>query len=131
GSSYDLSVYGPNGFVRYYKGSIGASAAVLEVSTSYSNGGHGTIHWRIKNAGAGQPEVTITDAYTGNVVVQFLKNNATFTGQLSLDQFYGWYDLIITVTGDPSFNYRLAGHFETGDDSISDPALGGLVTLKG
>ena len=30
-----------------------------------------------------------------------------------------------------TFNYRLAGHAETGRDSFSDPALGGLVTLKG
>ena len=50
---------------------------------------------------------------------------------MSLDQFYGWYDLIVTVAGDPTFKYRLAGHVETGEDSFSDPALGGLVTLKG
>jgi phospholipase C len=49
---------------------------------------------------------------------------------LSLNQFHGWYDLIVTVTGDPTFKYRLAGHVETGKDSFSDPALGGLVTLK-
>ena len=55
----------------------------------------------------------------------------TFEGELSLDQFYGWYDLIVTVAGDPTFQYRLAGHVETGKDSFSDPALGGLVTLKG
>jgi phospholipase C len=30
-SSYDLSVYGPNGFVRYFKGSIGSGAAALDV----------------------------------------------------------------------------------------------------
>jgi phospholipase C len=50
---------------------------------------------------------------------------------LSLRQFYGWYDLIVAVAGDPTFNYRLAGHVETGKDSFSHPALGGLVTLKG
>ena len=53
-----------------------------------------------------------------------------FEGDLSLEQFHGWYDLIVTVAGDPSFKYRLAGHVETGHDSFSDPALGGLVTLK-
>lgn len=26
----------------------------------------------------------------------------------------GWYDLIATVAQDPTFNYRLAGHVETG-----------------
>src|SRR5262249_2235737 len=37
GSSYDLSVYGPNGFVRFFKGGIGASAAALDVVSSYDN----------------------------------------------------------------------------------------------
>jgi phospholipase C len=49
----------------------------------------------------------------------------------SLTQFFGWYDLIVTVAADPTFKYRLAGHVETGKDSFSDPALGGLLTLKG
>jgi hypothetical protein len=43
----------------------------------------------------------------------------------------GWYDLIVKVSGDASFRYQLAGHVETGKESISDPALGGLVTLQG
>jgi phospholipase C len=37
---------------------------------------------------------------------------------------------MVTVAGDPTFEYRLAGHVETGKDSFSDPALGGLVSLK-
>jgi phospholipase C len=50
---------------------------------------------------------------------------------LSAEEFYGWYDLIVTVAGDPTFKYRLAGHLENGEGSFSDPALEGLVTLKG
>ena len=73
----------------------------------------------------------LLDAYTGKSVQRFLQPTHKFEIESSLDQFYGWYDLIITVTGDNTFNYRLAGHVETGNDSISDPALGGLVTLKG
>jgi len=60
-----------------------------------------------------------------------LNGRATLSDKLTLEQFYGWYDFIVTVGGDPSFEYRLAGHVETGQDSFSDPALGGLVTLKG
>ena len=51
--------------------------------------------------------------------------------QLPAEQFYNWYDLIITVDGDPTFTYRLAGHIDHGQDSFSDPALGGLVTQVG
>ena len=39
-------------------------------------------------------------------------------------------DFVVTVAEDPSFERRLTGHVETGRDSISDPAMGGLVTLK-
>jgi hypothetical protein len=70
-------------------------------------------------------------ADAGKSITRILHPRGTFEGESSLDQFYGWYDLIITVTGDPIFEYRLAGHVENGADSISDPALGGLVTLKG
>ena len=38
-SSYNLSVYGPNGFVRYFNGSIGSGAAVLDVLSTYGTQG--------------------------------------------------------------------------------------------
>jgi phospholipase C len=41
------------------------------------------------------------------------------------------WNLVVTVAEDSTFNYRLAGHVETGKDSFSDPALGGLVNPKG
>jgi phospholipase C len=131
GSSYDLKVYGPNGFVRYFDGSIGSGAAVLDVVSSYDTKNRGSIQWTIRNLAAVQAEVSVLDAYTGDSTQRSLQPQGTFAGELTLQKFYGWYDLIITVAGDPTFKYRLAGHVETGNDSISDPALGGLVTLKG
>jgi phospholipase C len=131
-STYNLFVYGPNGFVRYFSGRIGAGAAVLEIDLSYgSEGGRATIQWKLSNDAADQAEISVLDAYTGNVSTRSLHTHATFVNKLVLDQFHGWYDLIVTVAGDPTFKYRLAGHVETGEDSFSDPALGGLVTLKG
>jgi phospholipase C len=131
-SSYSLSVYGPNGFVRYFNGSVGPSAIVLDVRSKYgSEGGRGSIQLKITNVAGNQDKVSVLDAYTGNLSTRVLHPHATLVDNLSLDQFYGWYDLIVTVAGDPTFKYRLAGHVETGEDSSSDPALGGLVTLKG
>jgi phospholipase C len=127
-----LSVYGPNGFVRYFNGSIGSSAAALDVAIRYNIGQGPNIGWNITNVGAIQTDVTVLDAYTGNLLTtRSLHPHATVVDKLSLDPFYGWYDLIVTVGEDPTFKYRLAGHVETGQDSFSDPALGGLVTLKG
>jgi phospholipase C len=128
--SYSLSVYGPNGFVRYFNGSIGSSAAALNVHSSYDSEDAGSIAWRITNVAAANAEVSVLDAYTGESTMQLLERHETFEGELSLGKFHGWYDLIVTVAGDATFKYRLAGHVETGKDSFSDPALGGLVTLK-
>jgi phospholipase C len=128
-SSYNLSVYGPNGFVRYFTGSI--SAANLDVSSTYdSNPDSVAINLTITNVGGSQAEVTVLNAYTGAVFTRPLRPQGTLTQGSSLTQFFGWYDLIVTVAADPTFKYRLAGHVETGKDSFSDPALGGLLTLK-
>ena len=131
GSSYDLKVYGPNGFVRYFNGTIGSGAAVLDVVSGYDTKAHGSVNWRITNFGASRVEVSVLDAYSGESIQRFLDPQETFDGELDLHKLYGWYDLIVTVASDPTFNYRLAGHVETGADSISDPALGGMVNLKG
>ena len=129
GSSYDLSVYGPNGFARYFKGSLSSGAAALDVVSQYLKEGHGAIDLKITNVGANRAEISIQDAYSGDSSQRFLQPGQTFEVKSVLNQTYGWYDWIITVAGDPLV-YRLAGHVETGKDSISDPALGGLV-LKG
>jgi len=130
-SSYNLSVYGPNGFARFFNGSFGSSAAALNVRSSYdSEDGVGSIAWKITNVATSNAEVTVLDAYTGESTTEVLPHRESLEGELSLNKFHGWYDLIVTVAGDPAFKYRLAGHVETGRDSFSDPALGGLVTLK-
>jgi phospholipase C len=126
--SYSLSVSGPNGFLRSFTGSSGGAA--LKVRSSYETEGPGSIELEITNVSAHKTAVTVLDAYTGNSINQFLNPHDDFEKELSLGQFHGWYDLIVTVAGDPTFKYRLAGHVETGRDSFSDPALGGLVTLK-
>jgi phospholipase C len=129
-SSYDLSVYGPNGFLRSFKGSIGSHAAVLDVSSRYWRSGRGAIAVAVTNLTHVQAEVSVLDAYTGRSATAVLHPGQTFEDERPIDEFGGWYDRIVKVVADSSFAYELAGHVETGDDSISDPALGGLVTLK-
>jgi phospholipase C len=46
-----------------------------------------------------------------------------------LERSYGWYDFRITTGSDSSFQHRLAGHLETGRDSMSDPAIGTVQPL--
>jgi phospholipase C len=130
-SSYNLSVYGPNGFARYFKGSIGASAAILDVQSICVFEDFGLIGWTIANVGTHNATVNVLDAYSGNRVTRLLQPyEKMFEAGWPLHEYFGWYDLVVTVAQDATFECRLAGHVETGRDSFSDPALGGLVTLK-
>jgi phospholipase C len=37
---------------------------------------------------------------------------------------HGWYDVLLTVRDHPHYKRGLAGHFESGRASTSDPQLG-------
>ncbi|VTZ50456.1 Non-hemolytic phospholipase C [Methylocella tundrae] len=138
--SYDLTVYGPNGFTRYFKGSVALGAVAVDVHFEHEHEHEHGFEWRsddngsfslsVRNAGARKASVTLLDAYTGEKIHRVLPPEGQAETQLSLERFQGWYDVVVTVAEDPSFERRLAGHVETGRDSMSDPAMGGLVTLK-
>jgi phospholipase C len=123
GSSYDLSVYGPNGFFRNFKG---GQQAKIDVEATYDER-HNKINLEVRNLDSGRAEVTVRDGYTSRATKLPLNSGETGTVQWSLSSTRGWYDLVITVGADSRFEYRYAGHLENGEDSISDPAMGGLV----
>ena len=132
GATYDLSVYGPNGFLRSFKGSVAAGTmrSKLDVRASYDNGGQGNedqggVTLRITNTGEHRAGVTVLDAYTGKKFTELLEPGQHIDHDWSLNAFHGWYDLIVRVDGDAAFEYRLAGHVENGEDSVTDPVLGG------
>jgi phospholipase C len=118
---YDLAVYGPNGFLRAFKGSIeGTDKANLAVATNYNGGG---ITLEIQNRGA-NADLRVLDAYTRQTTLRTIAAGKKLVWHWALEDSYGWYDLTITVDGDPSFRWQLAGHDENGKDSVTDPALG-------
>ena len=123
GGAYDLSVYGPNGFLRAFRGSLsGRHKANLTVRSRY--GERGGITLDIQNHGASHATVRILDAYTNETVVHEVHSGESLTRHFSLDGSYGWYDFTIEVESDSTFQQRIAGHVETGDDSVSDPRIG-------
>lgn len=128
-SGYDLAAYGPNGFLRSFKGSVDARSdhAQLDVRAEYDADEHGSITLRIVNKGKHRAAITVRDAYTGLDVKRTLSPREDMEHEFLLHAFHGWYDLIIRVQNDASFEYRLAGHVETGRDSITDPAIGGHI----
>jgi len=126
-ADYDLSVSGPNGFLRAFKGGVsGHRRANLDVQAIYDEESNG-IGLAISNLGPHEAKVSVFNAYTRKSIEQDLDPGESMSKGWSLKRMYGWYDLVITVEGDAGFAYHFAGHVETGEDSISDPAMGGLV----
>ena len=74
--------------------------------------------------------VTVPDACCGDRVTRALAAGRHLNDELQLKDFHGWYDVVITVAENPAFERQLTGHVESGRDSFSDPAMGGLVDLK-
>jgi phospholipase C len=126
----DLSVYGPNAFYRAFKGAISSlRTSQLDVTPQYAPQVNGIV-LVIRNEASSTAAVNIADQYTGQKVNLSIGAGATQSPLFSLVRSSGWYDFVITVASDSSIQYRIAGHLETGKDSVSDPLLGGS-TLQG
>ena len=66
----------------------------------------------------------VFDSYTEETIEHTLRPDESLSEFWSLQDSHGWYDFTVSTDSDQSFQWRLAGHLETGHDSISDPALG-------
>jgi phospholipase C len=118
----------------------GRAAAVFQVRSSnsddlprnYTVGPHQHLEHReikleIKNRSSETAGVNIFDRYTSGTTRPVVLRKASASTRFSVERTSGWYDLAITVDADPRFLTQLAGHLENGEDSISDPLMGGLV----
>jgi phospholipase C len=129
--SYDFTVHGPNGFLRRFAGTVsahngrhGSDAAQPDIVEGYDVA-NGNLQLRLENAGGTRCQFTIVNAYDPkNVIHHSVRGGDNDNLYLDLRNAHGWYDLAITVDTDASFARRLAGHVETGESSMSDPALG-------
>ncbi|CCE12027.1 Non-hemolytic phospholipase C precursor (PLC-N) (Phosphatidylcholine cholinephosphohydrolase) (Phosphatidylcholine-hydrolyzing phospholipase C) (PC-PLC) [Bradyrhizobium sp. STM 3843] len=130
---YDLSVYGPNGFFRGFKGGgIAANVANVDISSmDFSNEGSGNDVYGLglvmTNKGA-ICTVTLVDNYTGQSQKHRLRHGETFQTMIHVQHNQGWYDLAVTADTDPGFKWQLAGHVENGCATTSDPAMGKIAS---
>ncbi|HEY4082385.1 MAG TPA: phospholipase C, phosphocholine-specific [Burkholderiaceae bacterium] len=122
-SAGDLSVHGPNGFLRSFKGLGGNAATRLQVSASYDAAGPG-ITLSISNRAEQALPLEVRESYRNDTRDYVLEPGQGLAPYWPLQGSGGWYDLTLKVPGDPGTEIRLAGHVETGAPSISDPAMG-------
>ncbi|MDH6140332.1 phospholipase C [Kitasatospora sp. GP30] len=120
---YALAVYGPNGFLREFKGTAGAAGPEL---TARHHGNSGQLQLELTNEGSTPVRLTITDGYGNEHEAAYqLRPGARVTHVAHPHRSNGWYDLTVTSDRDPGYRRRLAGHIETGAPSTSDPAIAG------
>jgi phospholipase C len=117
--AYDLTVHGPNGFLREFAGTTGAGAP--EVTARHA---HGDLELTFTGGRTGTTRFTLTGARGGARTVR-VRAGGRVRHRVPLAASRRWYDLTVTVEADPSFRRRFAGHVENGRAGVSDPALGG------
>ena len=133
---YDLSVFGPNGFLRRFRGSLSSQAkASLDVESRY-DADELEIELRITNRAPVPCRVSLANAYENGKGRddddrrgRSLSPGQSFDTRFSLRSSFGWYDIAIETDTDANFLRRLAGHLENGEDSASDPAFGALKQI--
>jgi phospholipase C len=130
GGKYDFSVFGPNGFLRRYVGTIVAAnkrnqQPQIEIADGYDVA-NGNLQLKLKNLGTQRVDFNVVSAYQGAGLNGELSVRGGDSTNLTVDlrNAFGWYDLTVTIGGDKTTLWRIAGHVETGRESFSDPALG-------
>ncbi|WP_432189085.1 phosphocholine-specific phospholipase C [Streptomyces sp. Tue6028] len=116
--SYDLTVHGPNGFLRTFKGpgrtagpEVTARHVGDEVELTFSNKGSGTV------------TLKLTDGYGARPRSFKVRSGATVKHTVDLRSSKRWYDLTVASDADAGFLRRFAGHVENGRPGVSDPAI--------
>jgi phospholipase C len=120
---YDLTLYGPNGFLRGFRGEL--ASANVEVSSRFEPRDGGLLV-TLRNAGAKPMTLEVAaNAYLQTPPrLHRLAPGEEVVDVWSLKASHNWYDFIVTCAEAPSFQRRLAGHGEDGKPSLSDPLLG-------
>jgi len=126
---HDLWILGPNGFHRHVAGAL--ANAVPQVSLS-ADPGRQSIALTIANPGKTAQRIEARPMAYGNAfpLRSFtLAPGQSTTAHWPVSATHGWYDIAVRMPTDSRYLRRFAGRVESGRDSISDPAMGGLATM--
>ena len=117
--AYALTISGPNGFHRAYRG-VGRGVRI-EARANLATGG---LALSLRNAGDKDVALSIRSVRSGTRRPVRLSAGAARRVVMPLAGGHRWYDVIIeSGAGGAAASQRLAGHFETGAPDISEPGL--------
>ncbi len=120
GNQINLTVWGPNGFLRTWKGP--AKKAGPEATARHDKA-TGNLVLSLANGGTAAVNLTVTNAYGGTAQVVRVAAGATVAHTVVLSGTARWYDVSVVSDADATFLRRFAGHVETGAAGVSDPAI--------
>ncbi len=122
---YDLTIVGPNRFLRHFTGDVSGPGVTAQVTALYYQGGFGArpiLALRLANNGQQATAFTVApDHYPqGPARTYHVPPGGTATHVTDpLATSGGWYDLSVTLGGDSSWSRRYTGHLEDGRPSVT------------
>lgn len=133
GGQYNICVNGPNGFFRKFSGT--ETDPPVKISCIYELKGlllrkpTGNVEILVENNGDRTIEIQFADNSYQNFEPTSLSIPAggKIKKTVNLKKSAGWYDISVSVKGQESYERQYAGHAENGEDSITDPYMGGVI----
>ena len=125
--TYNLWVYGPNGFVRTFQGKVTQTGALEmthpEIELAYDIEKTG-IHLALRSNAGTIVEFTVADNAYGSTEPKTVSVSPDETATLfwPVAASGNWYDF--SVRSENGFHRQFAGRMEDGKDHVSDPRMG-------
>ncbi|WP_030190418.1 phosphocholine-specific phospholipase C [Streptomyces violaceorubidus] len=119
--AYDLTVHGPAGFLRVFRGANEVAGPAGPEVTARHDGDD--LRLTLTHAGTGTVRLRIANAYDGRTRTLTVRPGATVHHTVDLARSRRWYDVTVTAEGETAFLRRFAGHVENGRPGTSDPAI--------
>lgn len=121
---YDLTVVGPNRFLRHFTGDLAAAGKTTQVRAAYYEDDFGDrplLVLRLINDGPHAVTFTVTPNHYASTPAKTYHvaphNHATYLAD-PIGASRSWYDVSVTLGGDTSWSRRY-GHLENGADSVT------------
>jgi len=86
-----------------------------------------TVKLIFDNSGPSRVQLTVRDGYTSRRTSVSVRGGQSAAKSWVVSRTRGWYDLVVATADETAAQQRFAGRLENGEDSISDPGMGGLI----
>jgi phospholipase C len=125
GGGYDITVVGPNRFLRRFAGNVASAGSNAQVTADYyTEGGDHSPALTLTLANDGSSDLTFTvrpNCYSADPARSYCvpagRRAAHRLDPLRTSD--GWYDVTVTIDGDDCWSQRFTGHLETGEPSVT------------